>query len=584
MRSAPSTETEPPAASHLAEEFPQQPQRSLKVPIALGFSVTGLATILYCGILTQVANIPVTAQFGLLQMLPVAYWFGLLMMGLGILVALRSSSEAAILATGVLFFAAFAGTSVLFEPNPPIWDSYMHYREAQFIGTTGDVPSEPDRYATNWPGFFLITWFVSQVGAIAPMAYLNTYPFLAGGLTFLALFLFLRSLFPLPLASAGSVIGSLLNVWAQYHVSPQSFGLVLFLLVLASAWKKSVPWRTANAILFVGLVVTHPTSILLLLSVLGVDLALTYCRRLPAVMAGTPPPAEGRFAFTPIASYAIIWLGWLFFQARGSSQIAETVVLTRMGAILRLPEQTANIATARAVENVWTWAPLIRLAVLALFVLIGLISLILLWREARRRRIAQFLASFLVGAVFFALVDVFAFRGQFYDRSLMLYALLAPSVGLCAVAAVRGIPKPVRAVVPVVLLGAAMLATSTVYYQEALYFVSDEARSLTQFLERAVPRGLVLDGLYPAPVWMGTTFGNERSTLAFYTMYPQHLDTFDGGTPVYAVFDDVSELWYRQYRGIDILQLYMKEITNYSLIYGNGKTEVFLISTPNLGA
>lgn len=575
----PATETEAP---HLMKAFPKTPRRSLKVPIALGFSLAGFATILYTGSQTEITHIPPTAQFGLLQILPMAYWFGLVLMGIGIAVALRAPSEALIVATGVLLFAAFAGTSVLFESNPSIWDSYHHFRESQFIGATMHIPTEPDRYAANWPGFFLIAWFLSQMGGFAPIAFLATYPFLAGGLGYLALFLFLRSLFPVYLAGAGSVIGSLFNVWAQFHVSPQSMGLFFFLLILATAWKRTIPWRVTNALLFVGLVLTHPTSILLLLSVLAVDLALAYYRKLPALIAGATPTPEGRYAFTPIATYAILWLGWLFFQARGSSQVAETVVLTRMGAILRIPESTANIATARTLENVWFWASAIRLAALAFFAWIGFLSLLLLWRKTRYRRFAQFLGAFLIGAIVFALIDIFAFRGQFYDRSFMLFALLAPSVGLTA-AVVRGIPKAARVLIAAILLAFALACGSTIYYQESLYFVSDESVAVSQFLDRMGPTVLVVDGLYPEPIWRGTDLGPDRSTLAFYTIYPDHLNSIHGRSAVLAVFDDVSELWYGQYRGINILRFYVRESGNYSLIYANGQAEIFLIRGPASG-
>src|SRR5207247_2795451 len=45
--------------------------------IVFGYGVAGLAVVLLAGLTTQIAQVPVSAQLGLFQMLPPSYWAGI---------------------------------------------------------------------------------------------------------------------------------------------------------------------------------------------------------------------------------------------------------------------------------------------------------------------------------------------------------------------------------------------------------------------------------------------------------------------------------------------------------------------------
>ena len=218
---------------------------------------------------TRVVNFPLSAQFGLLQLVPPTYWIGMGLLGLAAVLALRERSDALILGTGVLLLAAFAGTPSLFEANPRYWDSYLHLSLGIAIQATGHIPvGDISQYSANWPGTFLFDAILLETSGTPPLALLTVYPFLTGGITFVAMFVFLRSTFPRPVAGMAAILSSFLAVWAQYHLSPQSLGFVLMLLILSTMWRPEGRWRALSATLFVGLVVSHPTSTLLLLSIL----------------------------------------------------------------------------------------------------------------------------------------------------------------------------------------------------------------------------------------------------------------------------------------------------------------------------
>lgn len=562
----------------LASPAPPAP-RSSRWGLTLGFSLAGMAILLSSARGVLVTEIPLSAEWGLFQLLPALYWVGLGLMGLGVVVALRGSSQVLIVLTGLLFFAFLAGTPNLFEPFPRYWDAYQHLGAAQAIGLTGHLPTSPEEYSTNWPGFFVLIHVLNLMGDADPLALLTLFPFLAGALTFLALFVFLRSILPAPVVGLAAVLGALLSVWIQYHLSPQAVGLVMALLVLATAWQRNVGLRAVSAILFVGLVVTHPTSTILLVAIVGVDALLVYLRRYrretPASEASRP------FASSPALAFSAVWLAWLFFQARGTSQFAETTILTQMGRILQIPGETFDV-TAATVEGVFQWAPLLRFGSLLIASVLAVLGLVLLARRREHRRLAQFFVAAVLGLTLLALADILSFEG-FYDRALLLLALFVPAICLAGLA-VHPRSRLVFRTVTALLVVASVAAASTIYYQEAFNLVSGRAAAVSEFLERAEPGSFFADGYYPLAVWIDPADRTPRGVIAFHVLYDTAFEDLRGENPFFALFDTTQALWYRQWFGLEIHTFYAQQRDGYSLLYTNGDAEVYLIVQPGVGA
>jgi len=493
------------------------------------------------------------------------------LLGFAAVLALREQSDALILGTGVLLVAALAGTPSLFEANPRYWDSYLHFSQGLAIQGTGHLPlGNIAQYSANWPGTFLFDAILVETTGMSPLLLLMVYPFLAGGITFVAMFVFLRSTFPRPVAGMAAILSSLLAVWAQYHLSPQSLGFVLMLLILSTMWRPQSRWRALSATLFVGLVVSHPTSTLVLLSIL---IVFTIFGLLP-FRKSPQAKKDARFARRVTFAYGTMWFAWLFFHATGSSQAAETAIVTRIGNLISLPEATLNLATARAVENLYTVAPLIRLGSLGLYGLLSLPALFILLRRPESRPLGRFVLAGLLGPSVIAGADILGFGGQFYDRSLLFFATLLPAVCLTAFRGIR-MPKIAYRGIVAVLVAASLAAASTVYYQEAFNNVTDQAIATSQFLERVPPKSVVLDGAFPQPVWVPPGNQTTYGLLDFVHTYPTPLQNMTG-TPTYVVFDPTAQLWYRQWRGINIYRFYDTERPSLARIYDNGKGAIYL--------
>ncbi len=559
------------------DDIPSSEGKPPRKGFTLLFVTVGLLIIASTSVSTRITEIPVGAQFGVLELLPPSYWVGLSLMALSVILAVRCKSESLIVVTGALFFAVFAGTPVLFESNPPIWDAYQHLGGAQVIGFFGRLPEGILEYPKNWPGAFLVVSFLNALSSLGPFEMLGIFPFLTGGLTFLGLFVFLRWLLPVGPAVGGSLLGSFLNVWAQFHLSPQSVGLFLALLILATAWERRVPVRAASTMLFVGLVVTHPTSAILLLAILIVDTTLTHVRRIWRRGREVEVETEKAFAHSPALAFGSVWIAWLFFQATGSSRVAEVAILAQIGSILQIPEESLSLAAARSVENIFLLPPFIRLGSLLVYAIVGIVALGLLTRRAERRRLAQFFWAALIAVIVIAGADILLVQGLFFDRALMLAALLVPALCFAGLE----LPKrrrSIRGFIIAVLLVSSIASASTIYYQEVFYFVSDKSIAVTEHFQRVEGPSLVLGGLYPIPVWREPDRRATWTSLEFFKVYPESLEESPGNLSVYAVFDSGDQVWYRQWYGVGIYEFYEVSSLNHSMIYSNGQAEIYFIT------
>lgn len=549
-----------------------------RILLTMGFLLAGWLVILYAAWVSPVFAISPTVQFGLLEVLPSAYWLGLGLVGVSVALAIRGSSDFLFGIVGASLLGIFAFTPSLFEPNAPTWDTYVHFTSAQAITSSGRLPLDPAQYATNWPGFYLVTAFSNMLGGLPPMQLVALFPLFSGIFTFLALYVFLHAFFDAPIARPASVLSAVLCVWAQFHVSPQGIGLALALLILATAWERRLPLRAANTILFLGLLVSHATSAIFLLAFFGVDFILASVvgfrsRRLE------PDGSRLSAKYSPFLTYGAVWLGWLFFVASGSAEVARTAVVSQINKILQVGDTAASIVTARSVENIYVWPPRLRLAALGLFSLVGLLALAFLLRERGERGRARFLIAALIGLGGLALADILFFGGFFYDRALMFFAVFVPGLCLYGFSRLRVRPIVKQAVVAVLLVGA-LAAASTTYYQESFNLVSNQSVAVSAFLSSHGNHVLAIDGLFPPPIWSQNEGPGPWIESGFFAIEPVPLSSFAGPSPTFAVFDPTARLWYVQGRGIEIYQQYEAQQAKHSLVYDNGFAQAYLLYSP----
>jgi len=208
----------------------------------------------------------------------------------------------------------------------------------------------------------------------------------------------------------------------------------------------------------------------------------------------------------------------------------------------------------------------------------GFGALYLLRRQEGLRPLARSLLASLIAVAFIGAADILAFGGQFYDRSLLFFAVLLPPLCLTGLRTSH-LPKPLRGSILVLLVGASLATASTAYYQEVFNLVPDQSIAVSRFLEQAPAGSVILDGMFPPPVWLDPYTPIPQSRVHFYETYPSDLDSLRSSPATYAVFDPTAQLWYLQWRGINIYRFYSAERTNYSLIYDNGRAAVYYVGS-----
>ena len=568
------------------------PRRS-KTGLVAGFAVAGILVVLYAARTRPVLGIPLDAQLGLLQLLPPVYWAGIALVGLSLGLSARGESDALFVLAGAVFVAVLAGTPILFEPNPPVWDAYIHFAGAEFIIRTGHLPTDPTQYAANWPGLFLVVAFQNLLGSLTPLQYIGLFPFFSGAITFVALFLFFRSFFSSGLARSASIVSMLLDVWAQYWVSPQGVGLALALLVLATAWDRRIPLRATSALLFLGLVVSHTTSTIFLLAFFGIDavFALTVPRLVAALhiegpLARVSPKSrktatEWRDAlkYNPFLLYATVWVGWLVFVASGTAQTARVALITEIGSLLQVGTKAETVVAQRTLGNIFVWAPRIRLAALALFGLVAVVALVVAYRKTQSRGRARFLAASLAGLSILALMDILFLHAQVYDRALMFFAVLVPAICFYGLAQLHLSPSTKR-VVFVILAAGSLAAASTAYYQEAYYFVPNQLISVSQYYSIPGSHVLVFGEILPTPVWAMDQGASPWGQLSFGSARLIPPSEYNGSTAILAGFDPTTKLWYDLGLGVGPYEYFANQQANYSRVYDNGFVQAYLLYSP----
>jgi hypothetical protein len=338
--------------------------------------------------------------------------------------------------------------------------------------------------------------------------------------------------------------------------------------------------RALNAVLVLGLIVSHATSTVFLLGILGADFLIAQFFPRSQGTLRERVTAFGKGA-SPFLAYLTLWLGWLFFVAVGSAQTAKTAVAAQIGTILQVGEATANVVAARSAANIYVWPPRVRLAAMGLYGILALVALIVLLRRAPTRSRGRFyLAAFLALGIL-GMSDILFFGGQIYDRAFMFFAILAPALCLFGLRELHVRPSVWRVAI-IGLLVVSMAAAATNNYQEPFYLVSNQSVAVSEFLSTHGNEVLVLDGVYPQPVSLLTHEANPLTELPFYTAYPIPLTYYSATTPALAVFDQTARLWYVQGHGINFYEYYENQRVQYSIIYDNGNAQVYLLNGPIL--
>jgi hypothetical protein len=547
-------------------------QIGIRPTFLFALTLVGMAIVVASSLGQNIQWIGTGRSFGLLQVLPMAYWVGIGIMMLSMALAYRSESEGLFFSQALLMFVAIWGAPALFEKFPSVWDSYRHYYSALDIARTGVVSSDPTfAYSFNYPGYFVVTASFTTLGDPNAILFLKYYPVFAATFTLAAIYLFVRTYVPGLDYKYAFLAAAFVNVWLQFSFSPQSAGLAAGLLIFVCLEREGLEWRLAAIALFTFVVVAHPTTLLFVLGaiVLKESVGRTYRY---VVSKKRPLRVDKPW---PLAAFILIWIGWLFTGASSFSTNLAEFLSQRLQYFFRIGDSVQNQIHMRGSENILgTISPQIRIAAVGVFVLMALASF-LIYLYLRHKTSPAFpkniLALFIIPFIIIPLDTVF-FNGQLYDRGILFLMLIAPLIFVPLF-----IGRAHRYIRPVLAVGVGLLvilSVSTVFYQETMYMVSDQSIDATNFLTGHMPpNSHVIGDYYPFDVWSGSPEQFER--LSFNTVWPIPLDNmtlFYGSGAV--VFDRTSVLWYKQWGVYDMYEFYVNQSSTHYKVFDNGAYQV----------
>jgi hypothetical protein len=347
---------------------------------------------------------------GLASVLPVGTWVSFALVTVGCAIAWREGSTVLVVLGILATILVLYGLGVLAEPTMRFATSWQHVGIADYIATHGTVDPQIDAYF-NWPGFFILSGFLSSVAGlhdIEPIA--RAAP------------LFYNVMYLAPLVAIGNALFTdrrvvWLGVWVFYvsnwigqdYFSPQGLAFFLYLVVIAVLLRrfKGFPrarhsgrgrWRsrfTANATVPADLASTPVQAAVLLGAILLITVAIAGSHQLtPFALIG----ATAMLTFIGWCRFRTLWVGMLLITLLWGAFMAVTYLSGH------LAELTGQVGEVNSTVNAGVGGRLHGSSGHEFIVKLRLVTILLLWFVAmlgflRRARSGALVVGALVLAV-----------------------------------------------------------------------------------------------------------------------------------------------------------------------------------------
>ncbi len=202
-------------------------------PAAISFALIAIGVALF---LVSIAPLPLGKMddTGLASVLPVEVWVSMGLVTAGWAVAWWWQKDALVVFGLLATILVFHGPGVLGEPTMRFATTWQHVGISDYIAQHGSVDPNIDAYF-NWPGFFILSAFLSEVAGwhnIEPLARIAP--------------LFYNAMYLIPVVAIGRALFTdrrivwlgawlfFINNWiGQDYYSPQGFAVFMYLVLVA---------------------------------------------------------------------------------------------------------------------------------------------------------------------------------------------------------------------------------------------------------------------------------------------------------------------------------------------------------------
>lgn len=544
--------------------------------LSLIFFFSGLALAITSCAGYSINYIPATYEFGLIQILPPLFWVGFAICLLSLLEGINRDSERVFFIKSLLLSMLIWNIPMLLLKNIYYWDSYSHIFEATPIMLSGHIPFASETlphlfnyYPVSFPGYHILLTSIFQVANIDPLEFAKYYPLFSSAVTFLAIWLFFKTFLPATNYRWALLIAMLANVYMQFHVSPQSAGLVCGILTLVALEKADFRWRAIAVLLFAYIIVSHPTTAFIVLSAAG----LAWFLRVLLIR-------DRKLLLELAPLFVIGWIAWSFLYA---SSFRQGVAGQAMAAPIVPGAPTTGITFLdifiveawKRLYGVFYWASRMRFIVLGVFAIGSVYYLVHQWLDKANhsQRLLITYTAFLMAPVIMTLIDIAFLRtGQLHDRYFLFFLLIASILVVRLVEESRHLIRKKGFLLALVFL--ALFNFTTVYYQSSLFIISDETVSASEFVNSSTSSHVIGGQLVPDinNPYQSAILRQSR----FYHLYPEPLSSL--GVPTVIIFDDHDRLRYQVWYDMKQYEFYIQEAelgSSFDKVYFNNRYNIY---------
>jgi len=525
-------------------------------------STIGTCLWAYVVMTTRVWWIDPVYEFGLFQVISLWFWVGLLFNLVGILLSIKYGNDHLFLLQIMILNLMIWGTPIIVEPNTRHIDTWTHIGSTKIMMDSGRwmmsewrIERHPQE-KLQYPGSFIFNAVFLIVSKLPESAYFRFFPLWFSTFFLISLYNLVRNIIKEKVNQKFGMIAFLfLNIWLMFHGSPLAFGLMLFPLIFYALIRRTVTWRVVATILYMSLVISHAiTSLVLLIILAGANaILLVYGKR---------------YEMIPLF-FGVLWIAWfVWVSTLYFGMVVEAIYhgILSMSLLMRTRESVA----IRAVQYGWPF--IIRLVTIAVTSAVASIYII-----HRRRDLSWFAfnAGWIGASYLFMFLNYIAYgEWSFDNRSLMFAYLLIPLLIVQFVWSCKALKKYRNFVLLATIL-LSLIHTSTIYYLENTYIISDSNIANATFLVKHLPSQPSARVLGTRlSVWYSYNISAQFEWIGFTRIEelpPNSIIVFD----VYTMSITGS-----QHSRDAMLRLYgtVIEETNSNRIYDNGNFEAYQIT------
>lgn len=517
--------------------------------LALLFTILGVILWLYVIATYRIWWVHPNNEFGLYQVIPIWFWVGVIFLMGGILLILDCSPRYIFILQFIALNLMVWGTPIFIEPNARVTDAWIHFSRTNIILQTGNIPSSSVVRYLEWPGSFVYNALNLQILGTNFMGYLKFYPLISSTIFIFGYYLLVRKIIDDKIILRFALLLEIpLNVWLQFHFSPQSFALMLFPLIMLGFLKNDIKWWIVTGVLSVALILSHPTTSIFLGSIICSIFVITLILYLPIKGKRKNVLFQGIITVIVLAG-TIFMLIFTGLWDRIYHLISENIG--------NFPNSFSQILLERA----YATSSFLRLFISIVF---GFLSFLAIISLRKKRKFLGLSLGWILGVSIIFLLDLNLPGSHFHNRALFYLFLIFPiiiSLWINQSISLKRFKKPIA----ILLVTLSLFNLLTIFYLENEAIVSDSNLETVDFINEYFPK----KSLYGEQALIIKAFTPDRATKAISkrtTVYNNALLVFDD----YALVSNIV--------GEDVGIVYAKyNNTPYTnLVYSNSKFEVYL--------